>query len=153
MKRMHQSIPSVARARPLRPGREEMSKKLKIMAENNDANSGPGTPARSGPATGSGAVKVGVYDQPARPAKSPLMKWLPILIALAVLGFLAYRFLGAGPAVNTNDTTTNSAPAAVNDSANTNRMSGNNNGGSTTTGTGSATTANPPGPAGAATRP
>jgi hypothetical protein len=79
------------------------------------------------------------------------MKWLPILIALAVLGFLAYRFLSAGPAANTNDSTTNSTPAAS-DSGNTNRMSG-NNGGSTTTGTGSATTANPPGPARAATRP
>ena len=124
------------------------------MAENNDANSGPGTPAHSGPATGSGAVKVGVYDQPTRPAQSPLMKWLPILIALAALAFFAYRFLGARPAANTNDTTTNSAPAAANrDNGNTNRMSGNNSGGSTTSGTGSATTANPPGPAGAATRP
>lgn len=143
------------------------------MAEINDADGGsqkggktpPGTPANSGPATGAGAVKVGVYEQPARPAQSPLMKWLPILIGIAALAFFAYRYFGAAPAPTVNDTT-NSAPAAASrDSGEANRMSGSGAGGGSTTNnggsgtpsssraSGGSTTTNPPGPAGAATRP
>ncbi len=149
------------------------------MAESNDAGGGqksgaaPGTPARSGPATGAGPVKVGVYEQPARPAQSPLMKWLPILIGLLALAFFAYRFLAPRPAATTNDAP--NPPAAVRRDTNsgaTNRTGGD----STMTGNGSEArsaakpagsgggkgnaepassggategTANPPGPAGA----
>ena len=125
------------------------------MAENNDSDSGqkgtPGTPARSGPATGSGAVKVGVYEQPARPAQSPLMKWLPILIGLIALAFFAYRFLGARPAATTNENTNPPAAMRSSDSpgASSSAKPAAGGSGAEATNGGSAATANPPGPAGA----
>jgi len=143
------------------------------MAENNDGDSGqkgaPATPARSGPATGSGAVKVGVYEQPARPTQSPLMKWLPILIGLIALAFFAYRFLAPRPATTTNETANPpiTAPRGTNsggDSTSTMNGSGSGaassarpaasgSGGNSAEATNGGSTANPPGPAGAAQRP
>lgn len=110
--------------------------------------------------------KVGVYDQPEKQATgSPLAKLLPLLIALAVLGFLAYQFLGnrttpttaneSAPIANTTPDTT----AGTNSTGMGNTGSGNVGSGSTGSGnmgsgnmgtsggaTTPGTTANPPGP-------
>jgi len=68
----------------------------------------------SGGDGGGGPRKMGVYDQPAQ--KSPIAKLLPLLIALAVLGALAYYFfLRPRPAAETaggGADTTMSAPAS-----------------------------------------
>lgn len=62
------------------------------------------------PEAGGGAPRssVGVYDRPERSGPSPLMRILPILLAVAVLAFLAWRYLRPAPA----DTTQQPVPQA-----------------------------------------
>lgn len=114
--------------------------------------------------TGAGPTKMGVYDQPERPTASPTAKLLPILIALAILGALAYYFLlrprGAEqPATSTAPAATRSNTGAgagtMNDAVGPRGAATGSAGtgaGGASSAVGGGTTSNPPGPGGGANR-